>query len=203
MTLNVDLIKVDLIATFIFFVYTFHSMNQDFLGEIDDNLIFKEKHIAPCSNYEERLAVKVIILDDTDRIAFVGTKYRLLPGGGVEKGETLETATKREALEETGCNIDIIDSLGFVIENKQKICRRQKTFCFVAKVNGIKGMPTTHQENEKGIEVDWVALEEVSNFLQNQNMSIPVESYHSRFNVYNNILFFTKFKKVAWKKENT
>lgn len=177
-------------------------MNQDFLGEIDDNLIFKEGQIGTCSKYEEREAVKIIILDDVDNVAFVGIKYRLLPGGGVEEGETLETAAKREALEETGCNIDIIDSLGFVIENKQKICRRQKTFCFVAKVTGIKGMPTTHQENEKGIEVEWVALEEVSNFLQNQNMSIPVESYHSRFNVYNNILFFTKFRKVIWNEED-
>ena len=62
--------------------------------------------------YIERIAVKVVLRDDEGKIALVGTKYRLLPGGGVEGGESLVEAAIRECKEEVGCNIVIDSEIG-------------------------------------------------------------------------------------------
>ena len=53
-----------------------------------------------------------VCLTDADRILLVehekgGRRYWLVPGGGVEMGETLHESAAREMLEETGYRVDI------------------------------------------------------------------------------------------------
>ena len=68
---------------------------------------------------EPRIRVSGTLKKD-DKILFVkhrkkGEEYYLLPGGGVDFGETFETALKREFLEEVNINISV-DKLCIISE---------------------------------------------------------------------------------------
>ena len=152
-------------------------------------LILKDEDIFPNittpsrADFLSRIAVKVVLFDSEDKLALVGTKYRLLPGGGVEERESIEDAALRESIEEVGCNIQIIRKIATTEEFREKIRRRQETYFLLARVIGEKGFPQTTQNDEQGIVVEWQSLHEAIALLEKQKQEIPFGSYHSCFNV--------------------
>lgn len=164
-----------------------------------DEDIFPKEFVHTLNDWEpgERVAVRCIVLDSKNNIALCGTKYKLLPGGGVDDGETLEVAARRECLEEIGCNVEIIKEIGIAEEFRGVIKRHQITHCFTARLVGEKGNPQSTQEDEQNMKVYWHPLNETIKIFEKQKSTIPFESYNSCFNVriqrsflleYNNFL---------------
>lgn len=120
------------------------------------------------SAFNRRVAVKVALCDRENMIALVGTKYRLLPGGGVESNETLEQAVIRECLEEVGCSVDNIKEIATALEYRAKTRRHQTTHFFTATLRGEKGVPETSQVDEQGIQVEWFTQNEAIALLEKQ-----------------------------------
>jgi len=61
-----------------------------------------------------RPAARVVLLNQDDELLYLhaeekrnGRKFWVMPGGGLEAGESFEDAAKREAWEETGIDVDI------------------------------------------------------------------------------------------------
>lgn len=86
---------------------------------------------------ELKRGARGIVINDDGKIAVFYKSARneyKLPGGGLEGDETPEQAFKREVLEETGCEVEIIDNLGIAEEYKNKTNFKQISYVFVGKV---------------------------------------------------------------------
>ncbi|MDR1688976.1 MAG: NUDIX hydrolase [Clostridiales bacterium] len=111
-----------------------------------------------------RIAVNAVLFDADGKIAisYMG-KYDLhtLPGGGIEPGENLREAVKREVWEETGCECEIVGELGTVFENRAENDFTQKRSYYIAKVIGEKGeLHLTDEEISENVTVAWLLIEE-------------------------------------------
>ena len=88
-----------------------------------------------------RLIARGLVLDEEGRLLlhdFGKEGYLETPGGGVDRGETLEEALRRECLEELGRDVVPLLYLGSVEDEYRVIGRRNITHFFLAKAVGEK-----------------------------------------------------------------
>ncbi|MFA6529093.1 MAG: NUDIX domain-containing protein [Candidatus Gracilibacteria bacterium] len=111
-------------------------------------------------SYEVRTAARGVVFDNDGRVAILNVSkhnYYKLPGGGVEEGEDVIGALKRECQEELGCSIEIYGEVGEMIEYRKMFKLKQISPCYLAKVIGEKGSPEfTEEEIADEFEIKWI-----------------------------------------------
>ncbi len=110
-------------------------------------------------NPKLRLSARGIVVRDDKKIAVFNkdnkNEYKL-PGGGIENDENPEEAFKREVLEETGCIVEIVQSLGITEEYKCQSNFKQISNVFVGKViEDTKHLNVTQKEKDEGARLVW------------------------------------------------
>ena len=124
-------------------------------------------------NYRNREAARAIIFDENKLIALLHVKnenYYKLPGGGIEEGEDIFIALDRECKEEMGCEIEILNEIGLIVEYRKIFNLKQTSHCYLAKLKGLKGKPDfTDSEKEKGFEEVWLPYSEAIKVLNESN----------------------------------
>jgi len=143
-------------------------MSLDF--KINHEDVFPETPSHKPSEYKERVSARAILRDEEGKIALVTHKHEVrfwqLPGGGLEEGETVEEALRREAKEEAGCDISIGEKIGEGREFRDDISKVYVSHVYLVDVVGGKEEPLG-DENDKqyGMEVRWETPEEALRIL--------------------------------------
>lgn len=111
-----------------------------------------------------RLGARGIVIRNDGKIAVFNksnkNEYKL-PGGGLEGEEKPEEAFKREVLEETGCEVEIVDFLGTTEEYKSLNNFKQISYIFVGKVlKDTNHLSVTKKEKDEGAKLLWKTPEE-------------------------------------------
>lgn len=166
------------------------------IATIHERDIFPEKQPVEGIEYIDRVTGKAIVFDKENKVALVGNKlnnFLLLPGGGIDDGENIQTGIARECLEEIGYTINILDEIGCVDDYRPREKKHCISYCYTARVSGDKG-DIKHTENEVGIGMytKWVTLEEALGIFKKQKLELEsgkVAFYNTGFNIVRDLLF--------------
>ena len=135
-------------------------------------ITYKETYDAGAKQYK---SVRVVLLDDKNLVAVLHVgkvDFHTLPGGGIDEGETAKQAAIREMIEETGCNCEILHTLGIIEENSKTCSWNGINTCFIANVKGSKGVQSLTQiELDEETQVQWYDMHEALSIIKNQEIS--------------------------------
>lgn len=137
--------------------------------ELNDKIILEQDGL---SDKVPRLTARAIVRNQDGLYAVMySDKFKLhsLPGGGVEDGEDVLTALRREIYEETGCVCDEIKELGIVVENRASLDYTQINYYFVVMITHTPGENhLTESEQASRTVVQWHTFEEMVRLINEQ-----------------------------------
>ena len=101
----------------------------------------------------------VVVRDETILLSHeTQSGWWLVPGGGIEEGETPEACCVREAEEETGNLVLPLQEFTTVFEYYEEY--RYITHYFICEVTGSGRIHLTEAETRRGAEPEWILLSE-------------------------------------------
>ncbi len=118
--------------------------------------------------------------------------YHKLPGGGIDPGESIEQALRREILEETGCTIRIIGEIGEIIEYRDYAQVVQTSYCFTAEVVEEGRPQFTEHERAEEFSLLWVPIDEAIRLVANDRP----KNQEGEFIVKRDLQFLKKAKQL-------
>lgn len=82
-------------------------------------------------------------------------------------------------MEEIGCAVKNVCELGEIEEYRNQWALRQVSYCFLADLDGGKGMPDFEEDEiADGFEPIWMSIENAIKTLEGE---VPVEDYEGKF----------------------
>lgn len=137
--------------------------------ELNDKVILGRDGM---STKAPRITARAIVKNQNGLYAVMyADKFKLhsLPGGGVEVGEDVLTALRREIYEETGCVCDEIKELGIVAENRASLDYTQINYYFVVTTTPTPGENhLTEAEQDSRTVVEWHTFDEMVRLINEQ-----------------------------------
>lgn len=167
--------------------------------------IFTQKDVFPKQKekrsiiFEDRPTGKAIVFDHKNNIALIGNRvnsFYLLPGGGIDKNESIENGIVRECLEELGCHVELIDKIGIIEDYRTRDKKHCINYCYLARLIGKKGkVQLTEDEKKNGMHVIWISINKAVKILKKEVKQLKkgeVKFYNTGFNILRDHLFLNK-----------
>lgn len=172
---------------------------------IRDKDIFGDTPDTASIVWRDRPTVKVVLFNDAGDIALIGNKvneFFLLPGGGIDEGESAIDGVRRECLEETGCEIEILGELGITEDFRLRDSKHCISFGYSARATSHGTPSLTESEADIGAYVKWISLAEAKALLTLQEEKVragEVKFYNTCFNTIRDSFFVRRAEKVGQK----
>ncbi len=173
-------------------MYIIDGMDKILL-KITDNDIEPSFLPTDTSGFKKRNSSRGILIHQGKLGLLNVTKsgYYKLPGGGFEKDEDLDQAFRRELIEETGCDAEVLDRAGIIIETRSQLNLIQTSYVFLAKVIGAPTTPHFDEgEREAGYQLEWIAPNEAEEIFDTQQAS----DYEGKFICIRDKAIFSHYK---------
>lgn len=160
--------------------------NEIEIGQFDESI-----------DYIDRPTVKVIIRDG-DKVLILN--QGLLPGGGIDEGESVREAVDRELREELGVTVDNVEEIGTVIQYRNFISKRYVIKGFVSTL-ATSGLPTEPQDDgEAEFVLHWLAMDKALELVRNSIEMAeenPMDSDANQSRLYNMMTTYDLLKKLG------
>ncbi len=129
------------------------------LAELTEKIILGTDGI---SNTPPRVTARAVVRDRRGMYALMYSErfgFHSLPGGGVENGERVEDALKREIAEELGAVCVEIEELGIVGENRASHNFTQQNYYFAVVADVVGEVHLTDKEKVNKSRVEWYTFD--------------------------------------------
>ena len=133
-------------------------------------------------NFKVREASRAVVMNDKGECVLLKVglhNYHKLPGGGVESGEDVLIALRRELLEEIGCKVTVIAEVGTIIEYRDEFKLKQTSHCFLAKQVGSQ-VPSSLEQEEIAENFKEVKVSDIDSAIKLLEQDIP-NNYEGEF----------------------
>lgn len=121
------------------------------------NILATIGKLDPSIQYTDRPTVKVVIKRDNQLLIL---NKGLLPGGGIDSGESDQDAIVRELQEEIGVTVKDVQEIGTVVQYRNLIDRKYLINGYTAELETTGGPTNPQNEGEAQFIVEWFTLDE-------------------------------------------
>ena len=162
----------------------------------DEDLFENVTNLSP-EGWFRRRAVRAVLLGEGDGVYLLHMSargYHKLPGGGINKDESVEEALLRELLEEIGCPAVVQDELGEIVEYRNQEEMEQHSYCYIAMQSGPL-VNTALGEGEIDAGARPVFIKSIDEAISLLESDTP-ESYEGRFIRQRDLMFLREVKSL-------
>lgn len=151
-----------------------------------------------------REAARIVLVDEDGMVPLVYSRKNYvyqIAGGGIDEGESVLEALHREALEETGCEVEVLWEIGSIIDERPaSVCKFwknliQTSHCYYGKIINKWGARFTDEEIDQWYKIIWTHIDDVLDMMKKTQARIPKAEIEAKRDMY----IFEEYLKIMKK----